>query len=84
VSVAELEGVTKRFGDVSALDGLSLELPAHSTVALLGPNGAGKSTLVSLLLGLRRPHQGTVRVLGGDPRDHRVRRAIGATAQELL
>jgi ABC-2 type transport system ATP-binding protein len=84
VRVAELESVTKRFGDVAALDGLSLELPFRSTVALLGPNGAGKSTLVSMLLGLRRPDRGSVRVLGGDPRDHRVRRAIGATAQELL
>ena len=59
--------VTKRFGEVRALDGVDLRIASGEVVALLGPNGAGKSTAVSLMLGLRAPTTGTVRVLGGDP-----------------
>jgi ABC-2 type transport system ATP-binding protein len=84
MSVARLTDVTKRLGSVTALDSVSLDLPPASAVALLGPNGAGKTTLVSMLLGLRRPDRGSVRVLGRDPREHRVRTGIGATPQELL
>lgn len=47
--------VTKGYGDVRAVDGLTLALHPGETVALLGPNGAGKSTTLDLLLGLRRP-----------------------------
>jgi len=83
VSVALLDSVSKRFGEVRALDDVTLELEADSTVALLGPNGAGKSTLASLLLGLRRPDSGTVRVGGLDPREPRARVHLGATPQEL-
>jgi ABC-2 type transport system ATP-binding protein len=83
-SVAQLRDVTKRLGAVTALASVSLDLPPASTVALLGPNGAGKTTLLSMLLGLRRPDRGSVRVLDRDPRDHRVRTGIGATPQELL
>ncbi|MFF5246598.1 ABC transporter ATP-binding protein [Streptosporangium sp. NPDC000095] len=64
-----LKDVTKRFGAVRAVDGLSLGIPAGRTVALLGPNGAGKSTTIALLLGLLTPDSGTVRVLGGTPED---------------
>jgi ABC-2 type transport system ATP-binding protein len=83
VSVAAFERVTKRFRDVLALDALSLAIEPAELIALLGPNGAGKSTLVSLLLGLRRPDAGSVRLLGRDPRDHGARAAVGATLQEL-
>ncbi|WP_329079807.1 ABC transporter ATP-binding protein [Streptosporangium sp. NBC_01469] len=62
-----LRGVTKRFGAVRAVNGLSLDIPAGQTVALLGPNGAGKSTTIGLLLGLLAPDSGTVRVLGDTP-----------------
>ncbi|MGJ6965385.1 ABC transporter ATP-binding protein [Streptosporangium sp. G11] len=62
-----LRDVTKRFGAVRAVDGLSLDLPAGQTVALLGPNGAGKSTTIGLLLGLLAPDSGTVRVFGNTP-----------------
>jgi ABC-2 type transport system ATP-binding protein len=83
MSVALVESASKRFGDVAALSDVSLRLEAGSVVALLGPNGAGKSTLVSLLLGLRAPDRGTVRVCGRDPRDHRARTVLGAAPQEL-
>ena len=74
--------VTRRFGDVVALDRLHLDVPAGQLVGLLGPNGAGKSTLVTLLTGVRRPTSGTVELCGGDPRDPAFRRSLGVTPQE--
>ncbi len=59
--------VVRRFGKVTAVDGLDLELPPGRPVALLGRNGAGKSTTLSLLLGLDRPDAGAVRVFGRAP-----------------
>jgi ABC-2 type transport system ATP-binding protein len=56
-----------RFGEVRALDGLSLEIPRGITTAVLGPNGAGKSTFIRLLVGLLTPHSGSVEVLGETP-----------------
>jgi ABC-2 type transport system ATP-binding protein len=80
--LARLENVTRRFGDVTALDDVSLEIGPGRIVGLLGPNGAGKSTLLSLLQGLRRPTSGRVELLGGDPSDYRSRRLLGSTPQE--
>ncbi len=74
--------VTRHFGDVAALDGVSLEVPAGQLVGLLGPNGAGKTTLLSLLTGLRKPSSGRVELFGGDPRDALRRRSLGSTPQE--
>jgi ABC-type multidrug transport system ATPase subunit len=62
-----LTGVTRRFGDVVALDRLDLEVARGEVVALLGHNGAGKTTTVRLLAGLLAPDEGTVRVQGRDP-----------------
>ena len=64
---AELADVTKRFGSVVALDGVSLSIRSGELVALLGANGAGKTTAVRLLLGLSRPNHGSARVFGADP-----------------
>ncbi len=77
-----VEQVTRRFGDVTALDDVSLRVDAGEIVGLLGPNGAGKTTLLSLLSGLRRPDSGTVRLFGGDPRDPASRTWLGTTPQE--
>ncbi|GAA3223274.1 ABC transporter ATP-binding protein [Dactylosporangium siamense] len=74
--------VTRRYGDRTALDGVSLDIPAGGVVGLLGPNGAGKSTLINLLVGLRKPTSGAVELFGGDPRDPASRRRIGVTPQE--
>ena len=74
--------VSRRYGDVLALDRLNLEVRAGELVGLLGPNGAGKSTLVNLLTGIRRPSSGTVELCGGDPRDPAYRRTLGVTPQE--
>ncbi len=63
-----LTDVSKSFGDIRALAGLSLGIGTGSTVALLGPNGAGKSTAISIMLGLLRPDSGTALVMGMAPR----------------
>ncbi|MFC4008741.1 ABC transporter ATP-binding protein [Nonomuraea purpurea] len=73
---------SRRYGDVLALDRISLDIRAGELVGLLGPNGAGKSTLINLFVGLRRPTSGTIELLGGSPTDPAVRRGIGVTPQE--
>ena len=81
--MALLEGVTKSFASVKALDAVDLDLRRGEIVALLGPNGAGKSTAVSIMLGLRRPDVGRARLLGRDPRDPAARQTVGAVLQEV-
>lgn len=80
-TIVEVDNVVKRFGPNVALDGVSLDVAAGECVGLLGPNGAGKTTLLSLLLGLRAPTTGTVRLFGGDPLDVRRRTRVGSTPQ---
>ena len=58
--IVSIEGVTKRFGAVTAVDGVSLQVRHGEVFALLGPNGAGKSTLIRMLLGLQRPDEGRI------------------------
>ena len=62
----ELRGVAKRFGTVTALDGVDLEVGAREVVCVLGPTGAGKTTLLRVVAGLERPDAGTVRLAGAD------------------
>ncbi len=81
-TLASWHGVTRRYGDVLALDDISLDVPPGQLLGLLGPNGAGKSTMINLLLGLRRPDSGTVTLFGGDPRDPASRAGLGCTPQE--
>ena len=63
-SMIRLEGVTKRFGDVAAVDGASLCVDRGEVVALLGPSGCGKTTLLRLIAGFERPDAGSVEVAG--------------------
>ena len=79
--VAQLRGVTKRYGKTVALDGLTLDLRRGELLALLGPNGAGKTSAVRLLLGLASPTSGTVSVFGGDPREEESRSRTGVMLQ---
>ncbi|MGH3321857.1 MAG: ABC transporter ATP-binding protein [Streptosporangiaceae bacterium] len=74
-----LEGVVRTFGEVHALDGVSLEIGRGEVVGLLGHNGAGKTTTVRLVAGLLAPTVGHVRVAGLDPLAEgvRVRRMLG-------
>jgi Cu-processing system ATP-binding protein len=62
----EFRGLRKRFGRLTALDGVDIQVTAGRVTALVGPNGAGKSTLIKCLLGLVRPDEGVAR-LGGTP-----------------
>jgi ABC-2 type transport system ATP-binding protein len=72
-------GLTKRYGDLTAVDGLDLELRRGEIFGLLGQNGAGKTTTILMLLGLTEPSDGTARVLGFDPAHEalQVKRRVG-------
>jgi len=76
-----LEGLVKRFGDVLAVDDVSVRVAPGEVVALLGPNGAGKSTTIDMLLGLSRPDAGQVRVAGLSAAEAMDRGMVGAMAQ---
>ncbi|MER5985042.1 ABC transporter ATP-binding protein [Streptomyces sp. NPDC001787] len=73
--------VSKAYGEVTAVDGLTLDLHPGETVALLGPNGAGKSSTLDLLLGLRTPDSGTVRLFGTGPQEAIAAGRVGAMLQ---
>ncbi|MCE2565023.1 ribosome-associated ATPase/putative transporter RbbA [Komagataeibacter sp. FNDCF1] len=68
-----ITGVTHRYGAVTALDDVTLDLPAGTTIGLVGPDGVGKSTLLGLIAGVRKLQSGTVRVLGADMGDRHTR-----------
>ena len=72
-------GLTKRYGDLTAVDGLDLELRRGEIFGLLGQNGAGKTTTILMLLGLSEPSDGSARVLGFDPAHEalQVKRRVG-------
>ena len=72
----ELRGIEHRYGSVTALDDVSLTLPAGATIGLIGPDGVGKSTLLSLIAGVKRLQKGSLHVLGADLSDKRQREAL--------
>jgi ABC-2 type transport system ATP-binding protein len=80
--VAELVEVSKRYGDVQALQRVSFAIEPGEVVAMLGPNGAGKTTAISIMLGTRKPTSGAARLFGLSPRDLKVRSRIGVMLQE--
>src|SRR4051812_14461195 len=79
----QLRGVVKRFGPVTAVDGLDLDVPEATCVGLLGPNGAGKSTTMRLLTAQAIADEGTLEILGHRlPGESKVARALmGVTPQ---
>jgi ABC-2 type transport system ATP-binding protein len=79
--VASLEGISKNYGEIRALQNVDFSVRAGQVVALLGPNGAGKTTAVKLLLGLLQPNSGRTRVFGGDPTNPQNRMRTGAMLQ---
>jgi ABC-2 type transport system ATP-binding protein len=76
------DNVVKRFGPVAALNGLSLQVRRGEVYGLLGPNGAGKTTLIRMLVGLVRPDQGEIRVLGRPMPELGVLARIGYMTQQ--
>jgi ABC-2 type transport system ATP-binding protein len=80
--VIEIKNVAKWYGGVVALSGLTATI-GRGLTSLLGPNGAGKSTLIRIMCGLTSPSQGSVRVLGKDPRSSgEIRKVIGLVPQQ--
>lgn len=79
----QLEHVTKVYKGKKAVDDLTLTVESGTVLGLLGPNGAGKTTTISMILGLQQPTSGKVKLLGGDPREQRVRDRIGAMLQDV-
>jgi ABC-2 type transport system ATP-binding protein len=81
--VIEVEGLRKRYGRLVAVDGIAFQVARGEIFGLLGPNGAGKTTTVEILEGIRRPDEGTVRVLGIDASRQaaRIKERIGVQLQ---
>jgi ABC-2 type transport system ATP-binding protein len=71
MDVISVSGLSKRYGDVLAVDNISFAVPRGATVGLLGGNGAGKTTTIAMLLGLLIPTAGSIRVLGHDMAEER-------------
>jgi ABC-2 type transport system ATP-binding protein len=80
-----VEGLTKRYGELAAVDGIRFRVPAGQVFAFLGPNGAGKTTTVEILEGLRKRTAGQVEVLGLDPWHDgpKLHRQIGVIPQDF-
>jgi ABC-type multidrug transport system ATPase subunit len=81
--VARLRGITKRYGAVTALANIDIEVRAGELLAVLGPNGAGKSTAISLWLGLTEADEGEVTLLGGSPQEITQRSRMGVMMQDV-
>src|SRR5215510_2702524 len=84
MAAIELRGVVKRFGPITAVDGLDLDVPKGICLGLLGPNGAGKSTTMRLLTGQAIPDAGELRALGHElPRESKTARARMGVVPQL-
>jgi ABC-2 type transport system ATP-binding protein len=82
MSVIEIDGLTKRFGDISAVDHVSFSVEPGTVVGFLGPNGAGKTTTLRMLLGLIEPTEGAATINGQSYRELRAPlRAVGAVLE---
>lgn len=82
--LVQATGLTKRYGDVIAADGVDLRVHAGEIVGIVGPNGAGKTTTIEMMEGLRRPDTGSCTVCGFDTvkQNRRVREQIGVSLQQ--
>ncbi len=81
--VVEVEGLVKRYGSLTAVDGVSFTVDEGEVFGVLGPNGAGKTTTVEMIEGLRKPDRGSIRVLGIDAlkQPDRIKELIGVQLQ---
>ena len=74
--VAVLDSLTQTYGKITALDGVTISIPADCMVGLIGPDGVGKSTLLGIIAGARQHQSGSATVLDGDISDARHRAAV--------
>ena len=82
--MVKAENLTKRFGDITAVDGISFEISRSESFGFLGPNGAGKSTTINMLAGVLEPDSGSISINGAsDPTRSNVRRSLGIAPQAL-
>src|SRR5512138_377855 len=78
----QIENITKQFGNFTALDNVSLDIPSGELVALLGPSGSGKTTLLRIIAGLETPDSGRILFNGDDTtRSHVRERKVGFVFQ---
>ncbi|WP_371069496.1 ABC transporter ATP-binding protein [Sediminibacillus sp. JSM 1682029] len=82
-NVVSINNVTKKFGETTAVNNVSLSIEKSSTVAILGPNGAGKTTTIFMMLGLLEPSKGSIEIFDSNPKSREVREKIGAMLQEV-
>jgi ABC-2 type transport system ATP-binding protein len=84
MAIIEVDGLVKRYGEHTAVDGVSFAVEAGEIFGILGPNGAGKTTTVECIEGLRSSSAGSIRVCGLDPQrdDSELRQVLGAQLQE--
>jgi lipooligosaccharide transport system ATP-binding protein len=82
--VITAENLTKTYGDVTAVDGISFSVPAGEAFGLLGPNGAGKSTTMKMIGGVSQRTSGSLSIMGLDPESHgpEVRAHLGVVPQQ--
>ena len=80
----KIKDVTKRFGDVTAVDQVSCSIQKGESFALLGPNGAGKTTIVRMLLDFIKPSEGSITINGTPVSDPTLRNQIGYVAEQLI
>ncbi|MGI0100468.1 MAG: ABC transporter ATP-binding protein [Candidatus Micrarchaeaceae archaeon] len=85
-NIIEIKKVVKRFGDLTALDGIDLNIKEGEVFGLLGPNGAGKTTLLNVILGLLKQTSGTIYINGLNNMEHinKIKQSIGLMTQETV
>jgi ABC-2 type transport system ATP-binding protein len=69
--VLTISGLTKEYGSIKAIDGISFSVPSGKIIGLLGPNGAGKTTTINMVLGILEPTQGIIEIFGKNLKEHR-------------
>jgi zinc transport system ATP-binding protein len=82
-AAVEVSDVTFAYAERPVIESVSLEVAEGEFLGLVGPNGSGKTTLLELMIGLRRPDSGTIRLFGEDPRDFEEGERVGYVPQDV-